>query len=95
VSGPEPASGSADYTCLDVNIRAGADVWVRCHAYPHRAPILAVLSKPASLSVTVPPGPVDAAGLAFARDFAAAAAAFLAECERHAAEKPGSAPETA
>jgi hypothetical protein len=92
VSGPEPARASSDWeTFLNVSLHAGVDVRVRCTAYPDRLPILVVSSTPVSLMVTVPADAVGGAALGFARDFAAAAAAFLAECERLAAAPPASA----
>jgi hypothetical protein len=69
------------------SVQVGADWAVRCSAYPGQAPILTVDAGNTAISITVTarsaPGPH---AVEFARELAAQAAQFAAECERlHAA----------
>ena len=79
------------------SVHVGADWGVRCSAYPDQAPILTVDAGTTAVSITVTarsaPGPQS---VEFARELAAQAARFAAECERlNAAALSGSAPDTA
>lgn len=84
------AGGSNGYT---VDLRAGvADA--RCSAYADKAPIMAV-SGPPGVDIMITPADrerVTDRELAFAREFAKAAARYLAECERfHVPDSAGNA----
>jgi len=74
------------------SVHVGADWGVRCSAYPDQAPILTVDAGTTAVSITVTarsaPGPQS---VEFARELAAQAARFAAECERLNAALPGSA----
>jgi len=65
------------------SVHVGADWQVRCSAYPREAPILTVDAGCSSVTVTIAGrGAPGEPGVAFARDLAAQAARFAAECER-------------
>ncbi|HUY50195.1 MAG TPA: hypothetical protein VMV92_31570 [Streptosporangiaceae bacterium] len=78
------------------SVHVGADWGVRCSVYPDQAPILTVDAGNTAVSITVTgrsaPGPQ---AVEFARELAAQAARFAAECERLNAALSGSAPDTA
>jgi hypothetical protein len=79
------------------SVHVGADGRVRCSAYADALPILTVDAGDCSVRITIarqtPPGPEC---VRFARELAAEAARFAAECERlHAAAQSGSASGTA
>lgn len=75
-------------TRLSVDLSTGGGAVVDLHLYPHRPPILALTSLPVSLTIAPPSGPIGEATMRFAREFAAAAAQFAADCERFAQTTP-------
>jgi len=77
------------------SMHAGTDWAVRCSTYPDQLPILSIDAGNFGVTITVAgrsePGP---GGAAFARELAAQAARFAAECERIHAASSGSAPDS-
>jgi hypothetical protein len=73
-----------------VNLHAGKGAWVDCYTYPQTTPILAVHAGRWAVHVSIADGTViPAHAVTFARELAAQAAAFAAECERlHALHQP-------
>jgi len=83
-------SGEGRRSFGSASVHAGADAVVRCSAYPHEAPILTVDAGGCTVTVTIAGrGVLDERGVAFARDLAAQAAKFAAECERLHAQHAG------
>jgi hypothetical protein len=82
VSGWREAFGS-------VSFHAGEDTDVRCHTYEDATPILSLDSGRLSVSISIAGRAVPTEAVAFARELAAGAARFAAECERlHDAPQP-------
>jgi hypothetical protein len=77
-----------------VSVHAGGDAWARCSTYEDSTPILSLETGPLSVSVSVAGSPVVSGQvMGFARELAAEAAKFAAECERlHSSQQhPGAA----
>ena len=74
------------------SVHVGADWEVRCSAYPDEAPILTVDAGSTAVSITVTGSAPGPHATEFARELAAQAGRFAAECERlNAAALSGSA----
>lgn len=71
----------------NARLHVGTDGSAHCWTYDGAVPILTVDAGPSSVTLTLADRPVPGEqGVAFARELAAAAAVFAAECERlHAA----------
>lgn len=65
-----------------LGIHAGEGTGVRCSTYQDTAPILSLDAGRLSVSISIAGRAVPAQAVAFARELAAEAARFAAECER-------------
>ena len=76
-----------------VNAHAGQGARVDCYTYEQTTPILSVYAGRLSVSISIADRTViPAHAVAFARELAAQAAVFAAECERLHAAQQGQAP---
>jgi hypothetical protein len=76
VSGGRESFGSA-------NLQAGQGAWVRCHTYDRTTPILSVHAGRLEVTISIADRTaMPAHAVTFARELAAQAAVFAAECER-------------
>jgi hypothetical protein len=87
-------SGDEGRSATTVSAHVGDDGRVICHTYKWTGPILVVSAGSASVCISIRSGQEDmpAAAVTFARDLAAGAQRFAAECERlHAVHEQASA----
>jgi hypothetical protein len=70
-----------------VTIRPDTQALIYCCAYPDQAPIMSVSHAGVSVDFSASGRAVDEPNLVFARQLAANAATYLAECERLYAER--------
>jgi hypothetical protein len=86
VSGGRESFGSA-------NLHAGQDAHVRCHTYAQTTPILSIQGGRMEVTISIADRTaMPAHAVAFARELAAQAAVFAAECGRLHAALPAQAP---
>ncbi len=89
MSGGRESFGSA-------NVHAGPGAHVDCHTYKATTPILSIRAGRMSVCISIADRTaMPAHAVAFARELAAQATAFAAECERLHAALPAPAPEAA
>jgi hypothetical protein len=77
-------SGDDGRSAATLSVLVGDDGRVLCHTYKWTTPILVVSAGSASVCISIKGGQGDmpATAVAFARDLAASAQRFAAECER-------------
>jgi hypothetical protein len=77
-------SGKEGRSATTLSAHVGDDGRVLCHTYKWTGPILVVSAGSASVCISIKGGQEDmpATAVAFARDLAASAERFAAECER-------------
>ena len=78
------SGGNDGRSAATVSVHVGGDGWVLCHTYKWTSPILVVSAGSTSVCISIKGGQEDlpATAVAFARDLAASAQRFAAECER-------------